>query len=101
MKIDQIEPSAPLFKGATDQELTAVIDHLKQASVHYADNSGTEWGLAQKQLRAAAEILDKTGLCYRAIYSLHKEASPIMPVGDVIDAVFACARKKDTKEVTP
>ena len=94
MDIDGIPASAPLFKGASKDELASIIKHLHDASYHYADDSAKEWEAANGHIRNAGGIANKCRLSFRAMQAIQKEAKPLTPLDDLIDAAISAARNE-------
>lgn len=97
MWINDIPANAPLFCGASKEDLQAIIKHLHDASYHYADDSAREWGQARTHVAEAAKIVNRNGLRFGAMQAIQKEAKPMMPLDDLIDAVLADARTQEKK----
>jgi len=90
--IGGIPVNAPLWKNTPFDTLNTVVECLKRASHHYADDTGKEWGKADALVCEAAKIINQHKLSVLAIYTLHKEAEPLVQVRKLIDAVLTDAR---------
>ncbi|MBP8062477.1 MAG: hypothetical protein KAY29_01285 [Brevundimonas sp.] len=90
--IGGVVSGAPLWKGATEAELLAIVASLSSASYHYADDSGKEWGAAAEHKRKAAAEVNRLGLCASAIRALHRHTSQLVGSDDFIDAILQDAR---------
>jgi len=92
MYINEIPATAPLFNKAGPEQLQEIIQHLHAASYHYADDSGREWGKAKQHVADAGKIANKCNLSFRAMQEIQKEAKPLMPLDDFINAALSAAR---------
>lgn len=93
-EINGVSVTAPLWRDATPETLAKIIEDLRIASYHYADDSGREWKKARARMRAAAQAINAAGLQYTAIQFLHLHAKPLTSLDDLVDAVLRDARIK-------
>jgi len=91
--IGNINATAPLWNGADFMALKGIVQLLSNASYHYADDSGGEWGRASLAKMEAAAIINQHKLSFYAIEALYKEAPQLFALGDLINAVLKDARK--------
>jgi hypothetical protein len=91
--IGGIAVTAPLWNGATEDELRAIVRHLSDASHHYADDSGKEWGLGDAFKAIAAAEINRLKLGASAIRYIAKDQPQLVGIDDLLDAVLRNARK--------
>lgn len=92
-KIGTIAWSAPLWRGASLEELNVIIDHLSSASYHFADDSSKEWHLGQQSLNKAAKEINSLKLGYTAITALYAHKAQLIGFDQFVDAILKDARK--------
>jgi hypothetical protein len=97
--IANINITAPIWSGAPESDLRAIMAHLGNASFHFADDSGGEWGAGKAQVVEAAKIANRHKLCAAAVRALHREASPLVSENDWLDAVLKGARESQGESV--
>lgn len=85
---------APLWRGATEAELLGIINALSQASFHYADDSGKEWGAANYQKRRAAAECNRLNFDFDALKAIHAAKPQLVTLGDFVSAVLTLARQR-------
>ena len=90
--IGTVRFSAPLFNKATLEELLFIVQKLSDASYHYADDSGSEFGSGSAALNAAACECEKLQLSYDALVEVHKHAPQLVTFSQFIDRVLRKAR---------
>jgi hypothetical protein len=81
------EPDFPAFKRA-----------LVNASYHYADDSGGEWGSAGECMREAARIAVEAAWPYWAIKRMYEEAKPLPGFDDFMKYYCVALRSWSPKE---
>jgi hypothetical protein len=92
--------SAPLFRGAAESVLDAIVRSLSAASYSYADDSGREWGTGAERLQAAAKLVNELSLSFSAAHALYKATPQLVTFDQFMDAILADARKKpDNKKL--
>jgi hypothetical protein len=91
--IGGVNVTAPLWNGATEAELRAIVNHLSAASYHYADDSGQEWGHAGSAKAQAVSEINRLKLSAYAIRCLAKDQPQLVTADDLFDAVLRDARK--------
>ncbi len=91
--IHNIPVDAPMFNKATSAELFYIIKKLSDASYHYADDSGREWGQASLDKMQAVATINRLNLCFEAIEALYRHQSQLIGFGEVMNAVLKDARK--------
>lgn len=91
--IGGIPVSAPLFRYTPYMTLIGIVQQLSNASYHYADDSGGEWGRAALSKMEAASIINNCELGFSAIEALYKEKPQLLSFEALIDAVLKDARK--------
>jgi hypothetical protein len=91
--IGGIPVTAPLWRGATRDKLLRIIELMSDASYHYADDSGKEWGRARECKNEAAALINQLRLDYAAIKVLYEERQQLVSFENLVDAVLKDARK--------
>jgi len=91
--IGGVAVTAPLWNGATEDELRAIVWHLSDASHHYADDSGKEWGLGDAFRYAAAAEINRLKLGAYAIRCLAQDQPQLVGIDALLDAVLRNARE--------
>lgn len=84
---------APLFRKAPLSLLDTIVSNLSDASYHYADDSGKEWGNASLKKMQAALLVNTFALPYAAIVALHGAKPQLITLSDFMDEVLKDARK--------
>ena len=90
--IGGVVASAPLWNGATEDDLRGIVKALSDASHHYADDSGKEWGLARHSLDTAASTVNRLRLGFYAIQCLHRDKPQLVALDQFMDAILKDAR---------
>ena len=90
--IGGIDATAPLFMNVTPDSLRDLVKLLSDASYHYADDSGGEWGSGHSYVRLFAEAVNAASLGYYAIVALHRDQPQLVTLEQVMDAVLREAR---------
>ena len=67
----------PAGSVCPEQGYADFADALKQASHHYADDSGKEWGSADGCMKGAAEIAASASWPYWAMKRMYAEIAPL------------------------
>lgn len=93
MTIANIPASAPLWKGASQEALSSIVECLSSASYHFADDSTCEWQHAHEALKTAAMHVNKLGLGATAIEYLYREKAQLIAFDQFLDAILKDARK--------
>lgn len=96
MKINNIPADAPMFRRAPEETLTAIMQHMRSASYHYADGSANGWGQARQHVKDAAALIIQHRLYYSAITALVVEARPIFGVEEIINAILTYLYSKES-----
>lgn len=92
-KFNDVPWDASLFNGASLFDLNQIVTYLDQASYHYADDSGKEWGSAAVCKGEAAKLANTLNLNFSAVDRLVKHHPQLVTVGEMIDAMFRELRK--------
>lgn len=90
--IGGVDATAPLWNKTDPRELRAIVAAFSDASYHYADDSGGEWGRAATVLRHAAMAINAANLGFYAIQCLHRDKPQLVALDQVMDAVLKDAR---------
>ena len=85
--------SAPLWNGATVDDLRGIVKALSDASYHFADDSGKEWGSAKHAMDMAASTVNRLRLGFYAIQCLHRDKPQLVALDQFMDAILKDARK--------
>ena len=91
--IGGVVASAPLWNGATEDDLRGIVKALSDASHHYADDSGKEWGSAKASMDTAASTVNRLRLGFYAIQCLHRDKPQLVALDQFMDAILRDARK--------
>ena len=91
--IGGVVASAPLWNGATEDDLRGIVKALSDASHHYADDSGKEWGSARHSMDMAAATVNRLRLGFYAIQCLHRDQPQLVALDQFMDAILKDARK--------
>ena len=90
--IGGIVTTAPLWNGATEDDMRAIVKALSDASHHFADDSGKECGSARHSLDMAAATVNRLRLGFYAIQCLHRDQSQLVALDQFMDAILKDAR---------
>lgn len=92
-KIGGVSFDAPLFRGATLEQLQFIINKLSSASYHYADDTAQEWDLARQCVEEAAKVVNKLSLRFEAIQAVYRHKEQLVPLSQLMNAILKDARK--------
>lgn len=68
--------------------------HLMDASFHYADDSGGEWGRGAALTDSAAQLAIDNKWRYWQIVEAHRECQPLVTLGQVMESVCKLAYRE-------
>lgn len=91
-KIGGVIISAPLWRGTPHNVLLEIVQHLSDASFHYADDSTSEWGRAAGHAKAAAFLINSRSLGFYAIECLYRHKPQLITFEQLMDRVLQDAR---------
>lgn len=91
-QIGGVNWNAPLFNGATEEQLESIVSALSTASYHYADDSGGEWGAGGKALKKACATANDLRLGHYAMQCVYRHTSQMVGLDRFVDGVLADAR---------
>lgn len=91
--IGTVRYSAPLFNKATLKELLAIVNLLSDASYHYADDSGGEWGNGRHAMESAATKCVQLRFSYDALELLYKDTPQLVTFSQFMDHVLRASRE--------
>ena len=90
--IGGVRVDAPLFMGASEADLRAIVKLLSDASFNYADDSTSEWGAAKAAIKLTAAKCNSLRLSFHAIECLHRDQPQLVTFEQFMDAVLRNAR---------
>lgn len=93
-RINGIICTAPLFRGATEEQLLDIVELLSRASYHFADDSAKEWTEARSCLLHAAEDIINLGLDFEAIEALYKHKHQLCSFAQLMNTLMRRYRNK-------
>jgi hypothetical protein len=65
-----------------------LVELLRTASYHYADDSGKEWGAAARAMDEFIELAVEKELTYYHYEDVYTAATPLMPFSAIVDGVL-------------
>jgi len=68
-------------------------EHIRQASFHYADDSGGEWGMGAARVAKAASVANENGWHFWQMEQAHKHVAPLVTFSQFMEAVLSGLRK--------
>ncbi len=84
-------PDAPMYNGATLEQLQFIKNKLGHASFHYADDTAGEWGKARTCVNEAAQEINRLRISVNGIRMLCKDE--LVTLDQVLEAVIVYARR--------
>lgn len=93
-KIGGVPYDAPLFRGASLDNLLLIIELLSSASFHYADDSGGEWSAGRADLLEAAQLCYECELSYDAIQTIYRHKHQLVSFSQLMDRVLVIGYAK-------
>lgn len=93
-KIDGVPVDAPLWRKAPPEDLRQIVKCLSDASYHYADDSGREWGRGRSLVVEAATLINKHSLGHSAMVHLYADKPQLVSFGTLVDTVLQELRRK-------
>jgi len=91
--IGGVNITAPLWHKAPPDELTYIVKMLSDASFHYADDSGKEWGKGRLALDIAASKCVQLKLSYDALELLYKDKPQLVSFSQFMDHILSGLRE--------
>lgn len=65
-----------------------LVELLRTASYHYADDSGSEWGAANRTMDEFVKLSVENDLTYYHYEDIYTAAAPLMPFSAIFDDVL-------------
>lgn len=94
LKIGGIPASAPLWRNTPPETLVRIVKCLSDASFHYADDSGREWGRARELVVEAAALANAHSLDFVAMRYLHEDKPQLVSLNTFVNTVLQELRAK-------
>ena len=94
LKFNGIPASAPLWQNTPPETLAKIVKCLSDASYHYADDSGREWGKARELVVEAAALVNAHSLNFDAMHYLHADKPQLVSLSTFVNTVLQELRAK-------